>query len=90
MDNLEKSKTLLQKADKIIPHAEVIIVANKQDLPNAMHPDDITQKIGYKVYPYTANSLKSIKELLVQVGKLLEIDNPELDYSKDNFMIERN
>lgn len=52
--NVRESKFFIELIRKEEPHAKIAIVANKQDLPEAMSGDEIENYLGYKTYPMIA------------------------------------
>ncbi len=51
--NLEKTKEILNRFSNYIG-SKVIAIANKQDLDNAMSPDDVEKTLGIKTYGMSA------------------------------------
>ena len=89
-ENVEESKLMVEVTDKIIPHAELLVVANKQDSDDALKPEEIEENLGVKVFPFEANKVENSILIQTQAAKLLEIKAEGIDYSKDNFIIQRN
>jgi len=89
-ENVEESKLMVELTDKIIPNAELLIIANKQDLDGAMSPEEIEEVLGCKVFPFVANDPDKCSLLQNQTAKLLEIKAEGIDYSKEDFIIQRN
>jgi GTPase SAR1 family protein len=88
--NAEESKLMVEVTDKIIPMAELLIVANKQDSDESLKPEEIENIIGSKVFPLVANKLENSILIQKQAAKLLEIRSEGIDYSKKDYIIQRN
>ncbi|MHA1380150.1 MAG: ADP-ribosylation factor-like protein [Candidatus Helarchaeota archaeon] len=52
--NVRESKFFIELIRKEEPHARIAIVANKQDLPDAMSAEEIENYLNYKTYPMIA------------------------------------
>ena len=89
-ENVEESKLMVEVTDKIIPQAELLIVANKQDSSDALTPEEIENILGTKVFPFEANNVENSISIQTQAAKLLEIKAEGIDYSTDDFIIQRN
>ncbi len=88
--NVIESKLMVEVTDKIIPHAELLVVANKQDSDDALTPEEIENILGIKVFPFEANKVENSILIQTQTAKLLEIKAEGIDYSKEDFIIQRN
>ncbi|MHA1264049.1 MAG: ADP-ribosylation factor-like protein [Candidatus Helarchaeota archaeon] len=71
--NLNESKYFIELIQKEIPKTAVAIIANKQDLPNALPPETIEQKLGYSTYDMVAIDRINREKLLKIVGNLLKL-----------------
>ena len=89
-ENVMESKAMVEVTDKIIPHAELLIVANKQDSDDALKPEEIEDILGTKVFPFEANKAENSMLIQIQTAKLLEIKAEGIDYSEEDFIIQRN
>ncbi len=89
-ENAENSKSMIDLTDKIIPHAELLIVANKQDTEEALKPEELENILQCKVFPFVADKPENSIIIQKQAAKLLEIKADGLDYSKEDFIIQRN
>ncbi|MHA1727330.1 MAG: ADP-ribosylation factor-like protein [Promethearchaeota archaeon] len=88
--NAEESKLMIEMTDEIIPHAELLILANKQDKEGALSPEDLESILLFKVFPFVAKN-ENAGLIQRQTAKLLEIKSEKIDYSrKENFIIQRN
>lgn len=81
---------IIQLTDDVIPHAELLIVANKQDVDGAIPANDLASKLKHKVMPFSALDKNQASSLRQQVAYLLELKNAELDDSIENYVINRN
>ena len=88
--NAEESKLMIDITDRIIPHAELLIVANKQDLDDSLKPEEIVNILGSKVLPFVANKIENSILIQKQAARLLEIKAEGIDYSKKDLIIQRN
>jgi len=50
LENVVSSKPLLDLCRRVEPGAEIICVANKQDLPGRLRPEEIERQLGVKTY----------------------------------------
>lgn len=89
-ENIVESKMMVELTDEIIPNAELLIIANKQDSEDALEPNKIEEILQCKVFPFIANDSKNSNVIQKQVAKLLEIKAEGIDYSKDDYIIQRN
>jgi signal recognition particle receptor subunit beta len=77
---------LLPIIKKAAPHSRVAILANKQDLPSARAPIEISQTFGLKTYPIVAirdeyrNPIKKI------VAQLIELNIKDWDPILDRYI----
>jgi len=89
-ENVIESKLMVEVTDKVIPHAELLVVANKQDADDALKPEEIEKILGTKVFPFEANKVENSILIQIQAAKLLEIKAEGIDYSKEDYIIQRN
>ena len=88
--NAEKSKKLLSLTNEAVPHAELLIVANKQDADGVLPPEELEKILGKKVLPFSTTDFANARVIQMQTAELLEIIADELDYSDASFVIQRN
>lgn len=88
--NAVESKKLYKLLDRVIPHAEMLIVANKQDIPDRLSEEDLENLMEHPVLPVSCTEVSSVEIVRSNVGKLLEIIADELDYSQKSYIINRN
>lgn len=50
LENVVSSKPLLDLCRRVEPNAEIICIANKQDLPSRLKPEEIEKQLGVKTY----------------------------------------
>jgi len=89
-ENAEESKLMVEITDKIIPMAELLIVANKQDSKDSLKPEEIENILGSKIFPFDASKPENSILIQKQAARLLEIKAEGIDYSKKDFIIQRN
>ncbi|MHA2005877.1 MAG: ADP-ribosylation factor-like protein [Promethearchaeota archaeon] len=76
-ENLEKSKRFIEISKKVAPFARLAVIANKQDLPNAMRIEEIEEIMGTKIYGFVAIKPDSREKMIRIIADLLDI-NPEI------------
>jgi len=80
--NILISKEMFQMIRRDAPHVPIIVIANKQDLPNALDPSIIERMIGAETYPLVAVDLAYrddiLKILLDTAAKHVNIPIPDL------------
>ena len=89
LKNARFSKPFIELTAEVAPHAELLIIANKQDSPDALSPKELEEIIGVKVFPFVANKPENQISIQIQVAKLLELKAPEVDYSAEDYIIHR-
>jgi small GTP-binding protein len=50
LENVVSSKPLLDLCRRVEPNAQIICIANKQDLPSRLKPEEIQKQLGVKTY----------------------------------------
>jgi small GTP-binding protein len=50
LENVVSSKPLLDLCRRVEPNAEIICIANKQDLPSRLRPEEIQKQLGVNTY----------------------------------------
>jgi small GTP-binding protein len=80
--NILLSKDMFQMIRRDAPHVPIIVIANKQDLPNALDPSIIERIIGAETYPLVAIDMayrnNLLKLLLDTAAKYVNIPVPNL------------
>jgi len=71
--NMNESKFFVDLIRKEAPKARVAIVANKQDLPGAMPPEQIAEILGYRTYPLVAIDPNQRGSMLNVIGEVVEV-----------------
>lgn len=71
--NLKESKFFVDLIKKEAPKARVAIVANKQDLPGALTPEQIANHLGYRTYPLIAIDPNQRGAMLNIVAEVVEV-----------------
>ncbi|NVM03894.1 MAG: hypothetical protein HWN67_16300 [Candidatus Helarchaeota archaeon] len=89
LQNARYSKALLEMTAEVIPHAEVLVIANKQDVEGALKPEELEDILKCKVFPFDASKFENQKKMQIQAAKLLEIKAPGIDYSEEDYIIQR-
>ena len=74
LENLEKSRFFLELVNKAVPYARFAIIANKQDLPNAMNTGDIERLMGNKTYGFVAIETENRPKMIRIIADLLDMD----------------
>lgn len=80
--NILVSKEMFQMIRRDAPHVPIVVITNKQDLPNALDPSIIERIFGVETYPLVAIDMAYrddiLKLLLNTVAKHVNIPLPEL------------
>lgn len=74
LENLEKSKYFFELVNRVIPYARLAVIANKQDLPEAMKIEDIERVMGYKTYSMIAIDPNNRPKMIRIIADLLDMD----------------
>jgi len=74
LENLEKSRFFLELVNKAVPYARLAIIANKQDLPNAMKTGEIERLMGNKTYGFVAIETENRPKMIRIIADLLDMD----------------
>jgi len=74
LENLEKSKFFFELVNKTIPYARLAVVANKQDLPEALKIADIERLMGQKTYSMIAIDPNNRPKMIRIIADLLDMD----------------
>jgi len=74
LENLEKSRFFIELVNKAIPYARFAIIANKQDLPDAMKVGDIERLMGQKTYGFVAIDTNNRPKMILIIADLLDMD----------------
>ena len=73
IENVEKSKFFLELIKEQAEHAHTAIIANKQDLPDAMDPITIENMMGLKTYSMIANRAENRDKMIQIIADVLEM-----------------
>ena len=74
LENLEKSRYFFELVNKIVPYARLAVIANKQDLPEAMKVEDIERLMGNKAYSMVAIDPENRSKMIRIIADLLDMD----------------
>ena len=74
LENLEKSRFFIELVNKAVPYARFAVVANKQDLPDAMKVEDIERLMGNKTYGFVAIDTNNRPKMIRIIADLLDMD----------------
>ena len=88
--NAKLSLRLLELTKEAVPHAELIIVGNKQDKRKALSIGELEKIMGNRVIPFNATDFNYARLIQEQTAELLEICSDELDYTDESYVIQRN
>ncbi|KKM00207.1 hypothetical protein LCGC14_1806740 [marine sediment metagenome] len=72
--NLDKSRYFFELVNKIVPYARLAVIANKQDLPDAMKVEDIERLLGEKTYSMIAIDPNNRHKMIRIIADLLDMD----------------
>ena len=87
---LRKEFPISFKNSEIIPNAELLIIANKYDSEEALEQKEIEEILQCKTFPFIANDPENSNSIQKQAAKLLEIKAEGINYSKEDYIIQRN
>ena len=74
LENLEKSRYFFELVNKVVPSARLAIIANKQDLPEAMKVEAIERLMGNKTYSMVAIDPDNRSKMIRIIADLLDMD----------------
>jgi len=74
LENLDKSRSFFTLVNKIVPSARLAIIANKQDLPEAMKVEEIERLMGNKAYSMVAIDPNNRSKMIRIIADLLDMD----------------
>jgi len=78
--NVNDTKCLLQKYRKKLG-AEIIAIANKQDLVGSLTPEEVSKRLGVKTYGMVAikrSNMDALREIIIsQTKKEIRLTNPK-------------
>ncbi len=72
--NIDKSRYFLELANKIVPYARLAVIANKQDLPEAMKVKDIERLMDKKTYSMVAIEPRNRTKMIRIIADILDMD----------------
>ncbi|TFG24326.1 MAG: GTP-binding protein [Promethearchaeota archaeon] len=73
LENAEKSKFFIELIHEEAPYANSAIIANKQDLPGALKPDELEKILGLKAYSMVAIDPKNREKMIRIISEILAI-----------------
>ena len=73
LENVEKSKFFLELIKEQAPQAHTSVIGNKQDLDDAMKPEQIEKILGLKTYSMIANDLSNRDKMITIIADVLEM-----------------
>ncbi len=73
-ENIEKSRFFIELMRQEAPDAHGAIIANKQDLPDALHPEQIEDILGLKTYAMVAINVRNQIRMIQIIADVLEIN----------------
>ncbi|MGV9198912.1 MAG: ADP-ribosylation factor-like protein, partial [Promethearchaeia archaeon] len=74
LENVEKSKFFLELINESSPNAQVAVIGNKQDLPDAMEPENIERILGIKTYSMIATDPDNRDKMIQIIADILEMN----------------
>jgi len=77
LENAEKSKFFVELIHEEASYANSAIIANKQDLPGALKPEEMEKILGLKAYPMVAIDPKNREKMIRIISEILEISTDE-------------
>jgi len=73
VQNIDKSKFFIDLAKREVPHARLCVIANKQDLPDAITPSKIEKLLGVKTHGMIAVDPKNRAKMIQIIGDVLDL-----------------
>ncbi|MFX0032080.1 MAG: ADP-ribosylation factor-like protein [Candidatus Hermodarchaeota archaeon] len=73
LENVEKSKFFLELIKEQAPHAHTAVIGNKQDLENAMKPEQIEKILALKTYSMIAKDPENRDKMITIIADILEM-----------------
>lgn len=73
VQNIDKSKFFIDLVKKEVPLAHLYVIANKQDLPDAIAPEKIEKLLNVKTYGLIAIDPENRSKIIAIIGELLNI-----------------
>ncbi|MFX0175377.1 MAG: ADP-ribosylation factor-like protein [Candidatus Hodarchaeota archaeon] len=73
LENVEKSKFFLELIKEQAPQAHTAIIGNKQDLEDAMKPEQIEKILGLKAYSMIAKEPENRDKMIQIIADILEM-----------------
>jgi len=80
LENLEKSIYFFELVNREVPYARLAVIANKQDLPEAMKIEDIERIMGQKTYSFIAIDPNNRSKMIRIIADLLEDDSLAIEF----------
>lgn len=74
LENVEKSKFFLELINEQAPNAHTSVIGNKQDLDEAMNPEEIEEILGLKAYSMIAIDADNRDKMIKIIADILEMD----------------
>ncbi|MHA1273401.1 MAG: ADP-ribosylation factor-like protein [Promethearchaeota archaeon] len=73
LENVEKSKFFIELIKAEAPYANAAVIANKQDLPDALSPDKVKDLLGLKAYSMIAIDPDNREKMIQIIADILEM-----------------
>jgi len=73
IENVEKSKFFAELIKEEAPRAHAAVIANKQDIPGVLPPDEIEKSLGMKAYKMIAIDPENREKMITIIADILEI-----------------
>jgi len=73
VQNIDKSKFFIDLVKKEVPDARVSVIANKQDIPDAIAPKKIEKLLGVKTYGMVAVDPENRAKMIQIIGEVLDL-----------------
>ncbi len=74
LENVEKSKYFLHLIQEEAPYAHAAVIGNKQDLKNAMRPEEIEELLGLKTYTMIAIDPNNREKMITIIADILDMN----------------
>ncbi|NVM55645.1 MAG: GTP-binding protein [Candidatus Helarchaeota archaeon] len=73
IQNIDKSKFFIDLVKNEVPNARLSVIANKQDLPDAIEPKKIEKLLGVKSYSMIAVDPENRAKMIQIIGEILNL-----------------
>ncbi len=73
LKNIDESKFFIDLVNREVPNARCAVIANKQDLPNALPPEEVSRILNYPAYGMVAVDTNNRAKMITIIAEVLGI-----------------